>query len=425
MNVYEAAQKRISYMFEEFDNIYLSFSGGKDSTVCFHLMAAEARKRKRKFGVLTIDIEANYQITIEHMKYMLEEYKDVIEPMWVALPMLTNNSVSYSELTWKWWDEDKKDVWVREMPRMDYVINLENNPIDYYYEGITFEDFVPKFGDWYGKGKKTACVVGIRTQESLNRWRAIHCEKNSYKDNKFSTQVSNSTYNFYPIFDWTVDDIWTFYGKTGNHYNKFYDLMYQAGISIHKMRIDEPFGNEAKAGLNMFRIIEPKTWVKVVNRVSGANFGNIYSGKHIQNARYKLPSGHTWETFTKFLLNTLPDDAADHYRYKFNKFVNYWINTGCPLEPNMVDLLEKNHAESIINTHQYSNRGNGDKEVIKFTKIVDHIPGLDSKKDLPTWRRLAMCIIKNDYFCKSLSFAITRQQIEKRKAAIKKYKEII
>jgi predicted phosphoadenosine phosphosulfate sulfurtransferase len=89
------------------------------------------------------------------------------------------------------------------------------------------------------------------------------------------------------------------------------------------MRVDEPFGNEAKAGLNMFRIIEPQTWAKVVNRVSGANFGNIYGGSKIMNANFKLPKNHTWKSFTKFLLNTLPKETADNYRSKFIKFIKY------------------------------------------------------------------------------------------------------
>ncbi len=63
--------------------------------------------------------------------------------------------------------------------------------------------------------------------------------------------------------DWTTEDIWVYYGKTGNEYNKFYDLMYKAGVSIHSMRIDEPLGDTAKAGLNMSKIIEPKHELKL------------------------------------------------------------------------------------------------------------------------------------------------------------------
>lgn len=425
-NVYEAAVERVQYIFDEFENIYVSFSGGKDSGVCTHLMCEEARKRKRKIGLLYIDIEANYKHTVDNIKSIIKEYKDVLKPMWVCLPMETNNALSYYETMWTWWERGKESVWVRKMPKMKYVINLENNPIDYYKEGMTFESFVDKFGQWYGHGEKTACIIGIRTQESLNRWRALtSTSKETYKGKSFSTKVHENVYNFYPIYDWEVEDIWTYYGKTGKQYNKFYDLMYQAGVPITKMRIDEPFGDAAKAGLDMFRVIEPTTWAKVVNRVSGANFANIYSKKSINRSKYKLPSGHTWESFTQFLLDTLPPETADHYRKKFDTFIKWWIEKGSPMPPESIKILEENYGEDIINTHEFSVRGKGDKEVIKFKKVVDEIPELDSKDDVLSWRRMAMAILKNDYYCSSLSFGITKAQAEKRRELLEYYEHLL
>lgn len=426
LNVHDAAIKRVQYIFNEFENIYVSFSGGKDSGVCMHLMCEEARRLNRKIGVLFIDIEAHYQMTIDYALEMMNEYSDVIIPYWVCLPMETDNSLSYDEMTWAWWENDKKDIWVREMPTMDYVINVDNNPIDYYEYKMTFEDFVVKFGNWYGKGEKTACIVGIRTQESLNRWRAINNEnKSRYKSTKYSTKVDNNVYNFYPIFDWKTEDIWTYYGKTEKLYNKFYDLMYQAGVSINQMRIDEPFGDTAKAGLNMFKVIEPKTWVKIVGRVAGANFGNIYANTSINSAHYKLPPGHTWESFTHFLLDTLPQKASDHYKEKFNKFIKWWTETGSGMRKEDIDILHTNYSGATFRTGELSTRGNKDKEVIKFNYVVDTIPELDTKQDVLTWKRMAMCIIKNDYFCKSLSFGISKEQLKRRKEVMKKYEQIL
>lgn len=425
-NVYEAAQERVKYIFDEFENIYVSFSGGKDSGVCMHLMCEEAQRRNRKIGVLFIDIEAHYQMTIDYAKSMINKYKDVIIPYWVCLPMETDNSLSYDEMTWSWWETEKKDIWVREMPTMDYVINVDNNTIDYYKYKMTFEDFVAKFGNWYGKGEKTACIIGIRTQESLNRWRALtNQNKTRYKDTMYSTKVDKNVFNFYPVYDWTTEDIWVYYGKTVNEYNKFYDLMYKAGVSIHNMRIDEPFGDTAKAGLNMFKIIEPKTWVKIVGRVAGANFGNIYAHSSINTANYKLPKGHTWESFTYFLLDTLPETASNHYREKFDKFIKWWTEKGSGMRKEDIDILNINYKDAVFQTGEISNRGNKDKEIVRFNHVVDTIPELDSKQDVLTWKRMAMCIIKNDYFCKSLSFGISKEQLKRRKETMKKYETIL
>ena len=189
------------------------------------------------------------------------------------------------------------------------------------------------------------------------------------------------------------------------------------------MRVDEPFGNEAKAGLNMFRVIEPQTWQKVVNRVSGANFGCIYQGNKIMSAKHQLPKNHTWESYTKFLLNTLPKETADNYKAKFAKFIKYWQEIGCPLNDDYVKKLEETVPEEIENTHQFSKRGKGDKEVIKFKKIIDEHP-LDRKDDILTWKRMAMCIIKNDYICKGLSFSITKDLTKKQAEILERYKNL-
>lgn len=423
INVYEAAKMRVEYLFDEFENIYCSFSGGKDSSVCMHLMCEEAKKRNRKIGVLFIDTEAQYEFTIEHVEKMFKKYERYIDKYWVCLPMETDNNLSFSEQLWSWWDPDKKDLWVRDMPKD--VINLDNNPIDYYDYKMTFEEFVAKFGNWYGNDEKTACVIGIRTQESLNRWRAIKGDKGMYKDKRYTTKINENVYNFYPIYDWETADIWKFYGKTGLEYNEYYDLMYLAGASIHQMRIDEPFGDEAKAGLNMFRVLEPKTWSKVVMRVNGANLGSIYSGTEIMGKNYKLPEGHTWKSFTEFLLDTLPIDAANHYRGKFDTFIKWWIEKGSGMPKDQIKILEEKYSEKIVNTHELSTRGKKDKEVIRFLEVVDEIPELDTKVDVLTWKRMAMCIIKNDYWCKSLNFGLNKMQQQKKKDAMEKYKTIL
>ena len=424
-DVYTAARERIEYIFDEFEHICISFSGGKDSGTVLNMCIDEARKRKRKIGVLFIDLEAFYKKTIEFVERMLENNKDVLEPYWICLPMESPNSLSYLEPTWIWWDKEKEPIWVRPMPKKEYVINEENNPLDFYKKNMPFEEFIKHFGNWYGKGEKTATLVGIRTDESLNRFRAIAGTKSMYKDKNYSTKVNENVYNFYPIYDWSVEDIWTYNGKFQKDYNKLYDLFYKAGVSIHKMRVDEPFGNEAKAGLSMFRVIEPDTWAKVVNRVSGANFGNIYSGNKIMTAHYKLPKNHTWKSFTFFLLDTLPPEISEHYKIKFSKFIKYWVEKGCPVSEEHIKIMEETCPDAIINTHEFSRRGKGDKEVIKFTKVVDEIPGVDNKDDVLTWRRMAMCIIKNDYTCKSLSFGMTKDLTVRQKAIMEKYKNII
>ncbi|MDR3275001.1 MAG: DUF3440 domain-containing protein [Endomicrobium sp.] len=423
-NVYDATNERLDIIFNDFKKIYVSFSGGKDSGVLLNMCIDKARKFKRKIGCLFIDVEAFYAVSADFVERMIFNNLDVLETFWVCLPMKSPNSLSYLDPTWIWWDKDKKKIWVRKMPQNEFVINEKNNNFGFYEQNMLFERFIKSFGVWYGKGEKTACLLGLRTDESLNRVRAIFCDKIKYKDLNYSTKVNEVTYNFCPLYDWTVLDIWTYNAKFNKDYNKLYDLFYKAGVNISRMRLDEPFGNSAKAGLSLFKIIEPQTWSKVVNRVSGANFDNIYNVNKIMSSAYTLPKNHTWKSFTKFLLKTVPVETATTYRHKFVKFIKYWHRIGCPVVSEDVKILENKYAKYIINTHKYSNRGTGDKEVIKFKRIVDELPGLDNKCDYLTWRRMAMCIIKNDIICYSLSFSITKDLTLRQKKLVDKYKNL-
>ena len=94
INVLEAAKIRVSKVFDDFDRIYISFSGGKDSTVMSHLVLEEAKKRGVKVGLLIIDLEAQYKATIDHIEEMIEMYKDNIDLHWFCGELLLRNGVS-------------------------------------------------------------------------------------------------------------------------------------------------------------------------------------------------------------------------------------------------------------------------------------------------------------------------------------------
>lgn len=424
MNVYEAALSRIRRIFEEFENVYVSFSGGKDSGVLLNICLDVARERNRRFKVLYIDLEGMYKETTSFVKRIIESNLDVIIPEWVCLPLTTTNSVSMYEPFWTTWEPAKKAKWIRHMPQEDYVITLRNNPFQFYQIGMTFEEFILEYAKAQSANQKTACLLGIRTQESLNRWRSVYREDVSrYNGQQYSVFVTGQTYNFYPLFDWKVSDIWVYNGKFSKDYNHIYDLMYRAGVSVHKMRICEPYGDEQKAGLNLFKVIEPETWVKVVGRVSGANFGNIYCNtKATGYHKIELPHGHTWKSYTKFLLKTLPEDTRRIYTRKFIKFIQYWRLHGSPLTNDLIEPIK--NIPGVHITNEFSSRGKGDKYVVKFSTIPDTISG-DNKTDMLSWKRMCMAIMKNDITCKSLSFSITKMQLEKRKTIMEKYKALL
>jgi predicted phosphoadenosine phosphosulfate sulfurtransferase len=233
-----------------------------------HLVCEEARKRGRKIGLFFLDWEAQFTMTIDFARRIFKEYEDCIEPYWMALPIKTWNAVSMYEPEWKSWDETKKNLWVRQPEPISITDPAQ---VPFWYDGIMFEEFVPTFGQWYAQGEKCACFVGIRAQESLNRFRTLAREKPMYDGKPWTTNVVENVWNVYPIYDWQTEDIWTYHGKTGKDYNKLYDRMYQAGMTVHQMRICEPFGDESRKGLWLYSVIEPSIWARLVLRVNGAN----------------------------------------------------------------------------------------------------------------------------------------------------------
>lgn len=308
ISVLEASKSRVSRTFDDFERIYISFSGGKDSTVMSHLVLDEARKRNRKVGLLIIDLEAQYKATIEHIHEMIEMYSDVIDLHWFCGELLLRNAVSDFEPKWVCWDEDKKDIWVR--PKPDLASDLTQ--YDFYQPKMEFEELMVIFGDWYSQGKKTAAFIGIRSDESLHRYRAITSNKQGlmHKDYKWTTKLNSNLYNVYPIYDWRTEDIWIFHLKN-NHlpHNKVYDLMTKAGVKFGDQRLCQPYGDDQKKGLWLYHILEPNTWYSLINRVSGVNSGALYikeRGSINGNTSISKPKGHTWESYTNFLLKSLP-----------------------------------------------------------------------------------------------------------------------
>jgi len=120
-NVFEASKERINWVFDTFERIYVSFSGGKDSTVMLHLVMEEAIKRNKKVGVMFIDWECQLTHTIDHIRNMYKIYEANIEPFWIQIPMRTWNGCSQYEPEWVAWDETKKNLWVREKEKQGSI----------------------------------------------------------------------------------------------------------------------------------------------------------------------------------------------------------------------------------------------------------------------------------------------------------------
>jgi predicted phosphoadenosine phosphosulfate sulfurtransferase len=402
-NVLDAALERYDIIFNNFDNIYFSVSGGKDSSVMLQLAARKAREHDKKIDILFIDLEAQYKATIDHVNELLfNECNDVIRTIyWVCLPVSLRNAVSILQPKWTCWDEKDRDKWVRNMPKV--AINIDNCPWEWFKYQMEFEEFIVLFAEWYSqKYGLSAAGIGIRSDESLNRFRTIINEdKERWKDYGWTTRVKvrqspTDCYNFFPLYDWRTEDIWGAVTKLNLKFNEIYELMYKNGLSIHEQRLCQPYGDDQRNGLDQFKALEPETWEKVLSRVNGVNFGNIYARTSLLgNLRTEKPEHMSWEQYAIYLLESIrlyAPELEDHYYRKIKTFLGWW---------------DKNRGVTV-------------------DKIIDFgTSKQESNTEIPSWRRIARAIEKNDFWMKRLSFSATKGDVERLNKLKEKYRKII
>jgi len=426
VNVYDASIERLNFIFEKFERIYLSFSGGKDSGVMLNLILQYMKERgiKRKIGIQILDNEANYELSLDFMKRILDDNREYLDIYWCCMPVTLPCSVSSYEIDWKCWGVQDEHRWVRPMPNMDYVVNIKNHPFgELFEENMQYDHFWDMFAEWYSQGKTTANLIGIRTQESLNRFRAIMNDRKETMDGRQWTKKNTQhVYNCYPVFDWRTRDVWIANAKFEWDYNKLYDTFYMAGVPVEKMRVASPFMSESKSSLNLYRVIDGHTWARLCARVSGANFIATY-GKQLSYSTFTLPDGHTWKSFVKFLLDTLPKESGENFKARFIQSIRFWGRVGRGLHGDIVKDLIANKIKFRLNGKTPHGKNMLDRVVIKVPP--DHLDMLKShNSEVTSWKRFAITILKNDHTCKYMGLAPTKNQMDRQKMIQRKYSTI-
>lgn len=422
-NVYQLTQERIETVFNEFDNIYVSFSGGKDSSIILNMCIDYMRKNgiKRKIGVFHMDYEVQYNTTIDYIDRTFKNNKDLLEIYRICVPFKVSTCTSMYQTFWRPWDNDSKNLWVRKMPKNAFT----EKDFSFYDEEMWDYEFQVLFSQWHHnhkQAKKTCCFIGIRTQESINRWRAIHYNKtrHRYRNHMWTHMNFTNIYNAYPIYDWLTTDVWTANGKFCWDYNKLYDLFYKAGVPLEKQRVASPFISAAQESLSLYRAIDPDMWGKMICRVNGVNFTNIYGGTSAMG-RYRtlLPKGYTWETYMHFLLASLPENIRNNYMRKLSVSIHFWrTKGGCLADSTIQKLKEAGVKMEVMNSSNY--------KTTKRPVRMDYLDDVDIPefKYLPTYKRMCVCILKNDHSCKYMGFAQNRQEISQKNKVIELYKSI-
>lgn len=406
INVYDAAIQRLEWIFDNIPqtNIYLAFSAGKDSTVMLNLALKVAReKNKLPLNVMTLDMEAMYSSTHDCLVHYMTSPE--INPVWLCLPFGYRNAVSMFQPNWTCWDLSLKYKWVREMPNFPFVKNDLDEKSEFrkygFRKNLRPSSFWIKYAQWFyhekaNKDYPVVALIGIRSDESLNRYRVVASDrKTKIEEFQWTTKAAKDLkepiYNAYPIYDMRTEDIWKAMFKDKMVYNEAYNKMFLAGRSLDDMRICQPYGDDQRKGLDLFHLLEPETWALVVERVMGANMGSIYKDhKILGNGRIAKPEHLTWKEYYLFLMSTLPEELMQHYKRMCEVTISNWIKGGKIKSEEEISPTDG----SLVSGH-------------------------------PSYARFCKMILRNDFKGYTLKFSGRKGDVDKFNSIAEKYKNLL
>jgi predicted phosphoadenosine phosphosulfate sulfurtransferase len=312
-NVYEEALNRTRYIFDNFDKVVVSFSGGKDSTAVLNV-ALEIAKEKGKLPleVVFFDEEAIHPPTIDYVRRVSE--RDDINLKWYCLPVKHRNACSNEEPFWYCWNKEDEDKWVRPLPPEAIT---EHKMFKF---GQSFQEFAPYL---YDKSEgKIAMLTGIRTQESLRRYQVIAKKKNDAFLNAKSEKGRNQ-YRCFPIYDWSSEDVWTATSKFEWDYNRTYDIFDQTRLhgKYLTQRVCPPFGEEPLRGLWIYAECFPEMWHKMLGRVQGVSTAWRYANTELYSNASAKPDELTYKAYLNVLIDSYDHDYKDEVKKNVNSYI--------------------------------------------------------------------------------------------------------
>jgi predicted phosphoadenosine phosphosulfate sulfurtransferase len=311
-DVYSKTLERIRYLYGIMDRVVVSFSGGKDSTAVLNCTLEVARELGRlPVEVVFFDEEAIHPPTIEYVERVANNPE--VDLKWYSLEFKHRNACSNEEPYWYCWDKERIDKWVRPM----HPLAITEHPA--FKKGMSFQEFAPWM--YPMDGSSIAMLTGIRTQESMVRYRVIATKKN---DSYIPAKPENNQYRCAPIYDWSSDDVWLAVAKFGWDYNRTYDVFNQTRLFENYLgqRVCPPYGEEPLRGLWIYAECFPEMWGKMLERVPGVATAWRYGNSELYVSAKAKPGHLSYKEYTMVILDSYPP----LWRNKVKKVINDWIH---------------------------------------------------------------------------------------------------
>lgn len=331
-DVYEAALARTRYAFEHFDHLYVSFSGGKDSTAVLNVALTVAAELDRlPLRVVFFDEECLSTETVEYVERVAELTEISFE--WWCLPVRHRNACSSEQGFWWPWAPEDRDRWVRPLPHQALTVDdMPDFPVEPADARLSIPDTAVHLMSPFDRYGKTGMLMGIRAQESVMRRYAV----SSPRPDNFIVPQTPGVSKVYPVYDWTTEDVWTAPARLGWDYNRTYDVMEMMGMSHGQQRVAPPFGEEPSQNLYMWAECFPDVWERMCARVPGAATAARYSRTELYSFREAVekPDGISWRAFVEQLVAAHDDDARPKVAAKVRQMIGqHYRKTAEPLMP--------------------------------------------------------------------------------------------
>ena len=302
-SVWDAALDRINRIFDEFDNVVISTSGGKDSTVTMQLALMVAEQRgKLPLKMLFLDQEAEYRMTIEYMRQAMSDPR--VEPLWIQAPIKLFNATSMDEPWLMCWEEGGE--WMRPKEEISIKENV--------FGTDRFHDIFPKMLAHWFPNEKACFLAGVRAEESPQRLAGLTTGQ-TYKEITWGKVLDKKKdhYTFYPLYDWCLSDVWKSIHDNEWPYCQIYDELYRYGQAPHKMRVSNLHHETAVHSLFFLHEVEPDTWMSLTKRLKGVNQAKHMQKHEMLAVKNLPPMFKDWKEYRDYLtdnLITLEDHKA-------------------------------------------------------------------------------------------------------------------
>lgn len=119
-DVFQEALQRIRFIYDNHDDVIVSMSGGKDSTVLFRMALMVAQERGRlPLKVFWLDQEAEWQATVDYMQEIMELPE--VMPFWFQIPFEFTNTLSPEKNFISVWKPEDKAIWIHPQHPLSIV----------------------------------------------------------------------------------------------------------------------------------------------------------------------------------------------------------------------------------------------------------------------------------------------------------------